>query len=81
MTSGGEARTSRKSYGGLPYGKGGKASLVGSGPGGACAQQSGLAVLGAVEPVGLITRAHPKGALADRARTYPMLHGQVKSTM
>ena len=59
---------------GTREGKGWQDSRVSSRAGGACAKQRGLAVLGAVEAIRLITSARTKGALAIRVAPHAMLH-------
>ncbi len=58
-------------------GEGWQGLRVGSRAGGACAKQRGLAVLGAVEAMRLITSARTKGALAIRIAPYAMLHARM----
>lgn len=57
--------------------RGGSGALVGGRAGRGSAEQCGLAVLGTVEPVGLLPRPHTKGApLAVRLVQYSMLQQQ-----
>ena len=60
-------------------GMGWQGSRVSSRAWGACAKQRGLAVLGAVEAMRLMTSAHTKGALAIRIAAHAMLHGIMAS--